>query len=181
MEELCPSLAIIHHDSSEVSRSDFAVKDWPDGLSIGSLTAVHRVSIWFNLSMAMSNAASAVFAIFVLAVHGEFVSPLQRAVRSGDARSVRQLLETAAGDLGYSYDAEDVCFTWCGVCRWMDVGELRLRGQKLKDLKSAKRSKGSMTKAYSIILYHILFWDWQSKIIQNLQSDRHSLIMSKSI
>ena len=46
---------------------------------------------------------------FILAVHGE-LSPLERAVRSGDAKSVQKLqklLATAAGDLGYSYDAED--------------------------------------------------------------------------
>lgn len=51
-----------------------------------------------------------VFAVAcILAVHGE-LSPLERAVRWGDAKSVQKLqklLATAAGDLGYSYDAED--------------------------------------------------------------------------
>lgn len=48
-----------------------------------------------------------VFAVAcILVVHGE-LSPLERAVRSGDAKSVQKLLATAAGDLGYSYDAED--------------------------------------------------------------------------
>ena len=49
-----------------------------------------------------------VFAVAcLLVVHGE-LSPLERAVRSGDAKSVQKLLATAAGDLGYSYDAEDM-------------------------------------------------------------------------
>lgn len=45
--------------------------------------------------------------LLFVAVHGEFLSPLQRAIRQGDASSVKHLLaETEENDQGYSYDDE---------------------------------------------------------------------------
>lgn len=45
--------------------------------------------------------------LLFVAVHGEFLSPLQRAIRQGDASSVKHLLaENEENDQGYSYDDE---------------------------------------------------------------------------
>jgi len=45
--------------------------------------------------------------LLLVAVHGEFLSPLQRAIRQGDASSVKNLLaENQENDQGYSYDDE---------------------------------------------------------------------------
>ena len=77
--------------------------------------------LWMNLGRFWLDLAMlpVVFAVAcILAVHGE-LSPLERAVRSGDAKSVQKLLATAAGDLGYSYDAEDTGRMGHGKLVWL--------------------------------------------------------------
>ena len=54
----------------------------------------------------LTQAMLRVLLLFV-AVHGEFLSPLQRAIRQGDVSSIKHLLaENQENDQGYSYDDE---------------------------------------------------------------------------
>ena len=54
--------------------------------------------------------------LLFVAAHGEFLSPLQRAIRQGDASSVKHLLaENEENDQGYSYDDELGFLTWRSI------------------------------------------------------------------